>query len=680
VSDYRLIEYEDGGNFHLGLELVSQVNKGKIPIIDRKGIEKRINGSKISIRLEQRLTGGVINLVSWLTPYSEEVKNLENSIDLETLWELLFEDGGFYSLKDLCDLYFDSKKDEEVLALFRKLRNDNYYFKNKKGEYEPKNPEQVKKIKEQYEAIIRKENEKKLFVENVINIVKAKEDKQLLITQLQEIDGSLKYIDQIRKLAVYGESFPKWSSYLDLIRPVLENCRIKSNPPELAAFELGVHLNIFTEHENLPLLKFNPPLSYDNSILDDLKVWNAESDDSTREDFTHFEIFTIDDDETRDIDDGLSVLKIENGYLIGVHIADPFSIIKPGSNMDLEARKRGTSIYLPEKTINMLPRLLSENNLSLVKGEIRPALSFMGKFDENGELYDSYVVRSLIEVKHRLNYKLVDEILENNNGNSSSLVNNIKVLFNIVNVLTKNRENNGAIEINLPETKVFVDGEFNIDLVHLDRLSKARTLVSEMMIFANVSAGEYAKNNNIPVIYRVQAPPREKIEFDKTSLIDCFKMVKNLKKGEFSSKPLCHNGLGVNVYLQVSSPLRRYSDLVAHYQIISHLKGKNTPFNADEVLKILGNCEAITVEAKNVERSRNRYWTLKYLKQNKNTELNGIVLEKFENNPSKGFVFLNLTRQKLGAGFNRKVEIGEEIDLKVIKIDPRRNEVILNLM
>lgn len=327
-----------------------------------------------------------------------------------------------------------------------------------------------------------------------------------------------------------------------------------------------------------------------------------------RLDLTHLPAFAIDDADTLDPDDALSL----EGNWLWVHVADVAALIRPNSRADLEARARGANLYLPEQTVTMLPPTTTDL-LGLGLAEISPALSFGLELNSDGETVNFEIVPSWVKVQ-RLSYESVEVRLDQSPFDQ---------FHQIARKRYERRRANGEISIDLPEVKVRVeDGQVKIQPILPLR---SREIVREAMLAVGEAVARFAITENIAFPFTTQDAPNAQ-DFSET-LSGMFAQRFTLKRSQLTSVPGPHAGLGLDVYTKATSPLRRYSDLIAHQQLRAHLHGQSV-LNAQQVLERVGAAEAIEGSVRQAERLSRRHWTLVYLMQHPNWRGEGIVVDK----------------------------------------------------
>jgi len=311
---------------------------------------------------------------------------------------------------------------------------------------------------------------------------------------------------------------------------------------------------------------------------------------------------TVDDDDTVEVDDALSCEALADGGMrVRVHIALVADFVIKGGAMDQEAAARATTVYLPETTIRMLPDPISCRAASLIAGEDRPVLTTDVRLSADGALVESSIYPARIPIMRRLDYDQVDRILESGACADDDAA-TVSRLHGAAIGLRQRRRTAGAILVQRREAKVRVHGD-DVEISVVDNASPGRTLVAEFMVLSNFVAARYAAENRIPIIYRVQP----QLGGDPAS-----------QRPRLSLHPEYHAGIGLDFYAQLSSPIRRYADLVMQRQLLGALKNRDnqTPiYTVDELLTVLAGAENAEASGRELERRAKRYWTLRYLER-----------------------------------------------------------------
>ena len=341
---------------------------------------------------------------------------------------------------------------------------------------------------------------------------------------------------------------------------------------------------------------------FPNEVLKELDKIEEDFQDEIekRKDLRHLNIITIDGSDAKDLDDAVYVEKTDSGYKLYVSIADVSYYVKEGTELDLEALKRGNSIYLVDRVIPMLPRKLSNNLCSLNPDEDKLTFTVEIDFDAKGKVIRNDFYKSVIKSKYRMTYSNVNKIFEGDEklvkeyGPIHNLLNEMLSLSHIIRSTKKRR---GSIDFELPEIKVLLDEEGAVESVELRSRGEAERIIEDFMVAANEVVAEKLFWEEIPAIYRVhEDPDRSKISALNESLVKFGYSIKNLddlhpgkfqviiekttglpegylihklilramQRARYANRNMGHFGLASRYYLHFTSPIRRYSDLVVH--------------------------------------------------------------------------------------------------------------------
>ena len=333
-----------------------------------------------------------------------------------------------------------------------------------------------------------------------------------------------------------------------------------------------------------------------------------ELPEEDRVDLTHIPAFAIDNAWTTDPDDALS---LEGPNRLWVHVADVAAIVLPDSPADLEARNRATSLYLPEITVPMLPAEAGER-LALGIREVSPALSFGLNLDSEGEVAGVEIVPSWVRVS-RLSYEQAEGMCNDTP---------FEGLLRLAQNNEARRKRHGAVNIELPEVDIRVeDGKV---IFHPMRSLRSQMIVREAMLMAGEAIAGYAFREGIPFAFSTQAA--SEIPELPDGLAGMYALRRFMKKGQLKSLPARHAAMGLDMYTQVTSPIRRYQDLIVHQQLRAHIRGYDL-MTSQEMLQRLGAAEAVTGNMRQVERLSNRHWTIAYLSETPQWQGEGIIVE-----------------------------------------------------
>ncbi len=614
ISPGSIIEFIDGGKFHCGF--VTGVAEKKIQLVSQNGREMHLAASRVlSIsRTPRPQPASREALTAFLQQCSAERARLAETIDLAELWEIIHQDADQdLSPELLTDLLFaDTSSDDQRAAFLRSVFADPLYFKFKNGLVATHTPEQVEHLLVQRQ----KEAEKRQLLDQAARGFQALHQGKMLDSDAwPDKDRSLEWLSQS---VLLGSEAPED----DFIRHALKNAGL--NAPH-AGFELLVKAGFWEPDENLALLRSDQPLEFSEASQEEalsLKEATLEDllADGKRKDLRDLNTLTIDGAFTRDFDDAVHVCRKDGGLIeVGIHITDVSYYVSPKSALFAEARERSTSIYFPEGQIPMLPKNLSLDLCSLIQGKIRPAISFLVNFDAQGTILRSSIVPSIIEVKRQLSYREADGLIDRDPD--------LKILNTIRQRLRQQRVDRGALLLSLPDVNVDIRDRQHIQVYLAPVDTPSRNLISELMILANGLAAAYLTNREAPGLFRSQPPPRRRIISGvQNSLSDIAYQRRFLARGELTSHPKPHSGLGLNSYTTITSPIRRFLDLAMQHQLSHMIHGRGILFSGEECKTFAGVIQQKLGRANALRQQRHRYWILRYLAPKEGKRLNALVV------------------------------------------------------
>lgn len=438
---------------------------------------------------------------------------------------------------------------------------------------------------EQVQGILDKRNAEKLAAESLQHCID-----NLNNNTFDEQD--IPYLQEAAKVALNQSKHAK----------ILDHVGIENN--EESAYKFLLKVGYFSDN-------FNPyPARF--SIPEDEEI-EVSLPEIERVDLTHMTCYAIDNEGSNDADDAISI----DGDRLWIHIADVSTIVDSGSELDEYARKRGSNLYLPEQIIHMLPTSITKA-LALGETETSPALSIGLNMDE-GIISNIEVVHSTIKVTNTT-YEAVDKELNSNPDfiKIQTFVDQHKAF----------REKSGSISLNLPNVDVrYINNEVQIEP---QKSSPSRDFVAEIMVTAGRTISQYAQENDIVMPYALQDEgdfPQEVLDKkENLSTAESFQAIKFFKRSATSIKPLPHYGLGLDSYLRITSPLRRYYDLLAHQQLSNFIAGKPT-LDKKRVKEIIGINNNALADVGRVTRFSNDHYKCLFLKRNPGWKGEGIVVD-----------------------------------------------------
>ncbi len=408
-------------------------------------------------------------------------------------------------------------------------------------------------------------------------------------------------------------------------------------------------------------------------------------------------IFTIDGADTKDIDDAVSITKVDGGYKLGVHIADVSHYVKKGSALDNEAFERGTSIYYADRVVPMLPKELSNGICSLNPNVDRLAFSCLMEVSSSGKLLSYRFEKSVIRSRVKGVYSEVNKIIDGTadvaiKEKYAKVIDRIPVMLELAEILEKNRQNRGAPEIDTVETKIITDENgVCIDVKPRER-GVAERIIEEFMLIANNAAAALAMKEKIPFVYRVhEAPPAEKLTAlnetlvalgvnpegigENASAADLAKVLRDNKdsdryivinrivlrtmmKAKYDREPLGHYGLVMPEYAHFTSPIRRYADLSIHRILTDYVYDLSTEklckkYN-DFAYSASLQASNTELSAVRCERDCEKLYMAEYMKEHVGEEFDGFI-----SGVSPSGVYVSLDNTVEGMVSVTKLPLGE---------------------
>ena len=456
-----------------------------------------------------------------------------------------------------------------------------------------------------------------------------------------------------------------------------------------------------------------------------------EADLFGRKDLRDVQMVTIDGEDAKDLDDAVSLTVDDEGlYHLGVHIADVSNYVQESSALDREALKRGTSVYLVDRVIPMLPHRLSNEICSLNHGEDRLTLSCLMTIDNNGAVIDHEICESVINVNERMSYTDVAKILEDEDPETieryKELVPMFRDMAKLSSILRKKREKKGAIDFDFPESKILLDKDGNpIDIVPHER-NTATKLIEDFMLAANQTVAEHFFFLESPFVYRVhEQPDPEKIatlasfvnhlghhmhvkndgdvrpkelqkllkgiEGSKEEAVISRMALRSMMQAKYSTECTGHFGLAFDYYCHFTSPIRRYPDLQIHRIIKDHLRGRMNERKISHYEEILDEVAKHSSEterrAEEAERETDKLKKAQYMENHIGENFEGIVsgvtawgmFVELENScegmiraasmEDDFYVYDEQNMKLVGERYHKEYTLGQKVMIKVVGAD-----------
>ncbi len=640
--------------------VVLSVHPEKLSVFSEDGKRYSVEPKKIAlitgITVSESLTDSEKKLE--MRKQRRELEEKKDSVDVEMLWECVVEEQETVSFEEMLDLYSGAEQisSQHRLLLFWAVDKNTVYFTRSENGYLVRSREDVSKTIRAVE--LREQREQKAqaaasWVRSVINgKVPAAVDEthseflELIERYVIDLDGYERAKEA--KKFLYEAGLKEVESGVEFL--IRTGFWSKDDDPE--SKKIAFH---FTRSPR--------------------ELEESEASLSAGENFkglaerTELEVFSVDSETTQDIDDAISFEMHGDRFTLGVHISNVAHAVSRGSFLDQGALKRAETVYFPEGRVDMFPRDLVGRKLSLTSGDLRPALSLFATFNRKDlTLIDYRFEATVIRVSQNLTYAEATRMFGSTQWGEH--------LTSLTDSLRQRRVSKGAFLVQLPELKIRI-GELNGISVAKDYMdSPAHNVVSECMILMNRLSGDFFDKNEIPALFRSQTQEidSEARELDPKDILFPVKVIKHLKPSFVSSAAHIHKSLGVDCYVQMTSPIRRYTDLLMQRQIISWLAEQKICYMENELEDTNTRVSLATREIKNAQRSRHRYWLIRYLLENDIKGARGYVSSRGYN----GFnVYIPefLIELALSNAGGRAFDIGSELSLSIWGMDPLRRRI-----
>lgn len=681
-----VIVYRERGRLALGVihKAPSTTPSGKpqVEILGEDGKKSILLPERIFLDCKQRLSPAlpVADLKEFFRQLRSQIEAQTAAVNIKELWELLQdEDGGAsstFAWQELASYLVPPEDPIAMASVLEALWADTIHFKEKQvGTFSRRDTKSVEELLHQQHMERRRLQAQSEFLAWV-------QTQQAAPGTSPAPSGSERFLDLLKGLALHGDNYDKKPQALKLLEAT--EFRGKGHPWDVA-FQLLVTLDIWKADEELSLHRYQIQTHFPDDALqaaEDTPVFTSEQSGYT--DFTDLLTFTIDDADTTEIDDALS-LSEENGRLvIGVHITDAGFFVPPDSPLDRAALSRGTTVYLPRGKLPMLPTSLSEDKASLVADTLRPTLSFFASIDEIGQIQTEKICRGIIKVGRRLSYPQADALLQTSDA-SDPCSPALQQLLALTQLRRALRLSNRAVIIEGNEVKVRVHQNVDLERSDISVLvfandSPSRRLVSECMILANEIAAQYCQRHQLPALYIGQPPPDEPVpaaERFPTQQVYIHAARRLMKPSQIGTTPAVHSALGLDIYTQITSPLRRYHDLQMHHQIKHHLVHGTPLFDEERLQMIAASAQESSGNSRKCERESTRYWLLRYLEARKGQQVSGQIVREFNR---RSFVELDETLLSAPVQASPPLPLGTPVHVTIGHVDARRDILSVRLV
>ncbi len=682
-----IIEFDDGDEHRLAI--VTDTIGSKLAVLTADGDQMRTTPEQVSYRLGRGPADDAEAARDKLNKLDATVEQRRGDVDLEMLWEFVGGDSAPMGAEELAEVMFADDSSVTVLGMLRALREHPVYFKSRRdNQFEPRDEKKVEMLRRQHEVQQQKKKRRRRVLERFGELLGLpQEDRRAGVDEaMSEDDGFRNAVHTLQDFAAQSDDYHRADEAKQWLDDVMETADQRfGGPMNQKAFELMVALGLWGPHYNLAKHRWGidetmPPavVKAAEKLADER--WEPEE---YRRDMTGWTTVTIDSPSSRDLDDALSCRPtIDGGWELAVHITDPSAFVEIGSRLDREAQKRGTSVYLPRGVVPMFPRRLSEEKMSLLPDRLRPAVTTWVKFNQDLEVEDTEIFASTIRVDRRLSYRQVDQMLESTG--EDRIADLVGRLAYVADECHNRRTEDAGAYFDLPDISIEVDDSSDppeVDVEVIDTDTRARNLVGELMIVNNEMIGRFCARHQIPAIFRTQPQPDqplvdEEIESIPEGIARTFAQVWRMNPGETSTQPGEHFGLGISNYAQVSSPIRRYTDLVCQRQVKAALIDEPLPYDQDDILEVLAGVQRRIDAASKAQRASERYWIVEHLSRC-DEPLEAVVIDHYDDRGSRAAVFLTECAYRSKCTLRSNAPVGERIEVVVERADPRADVLSL---
>lgn len=647
-------------NDRLQFGWIREVRKNKPVIVPVQGKEF----SSSTNRLEYIWSGKIIqnekDALAHLAEKSEETVSMANDIELDVIHELC-DTGVPYTLEELAENFLDDPEDGWLrVALLIKIKQERKRFQQKKNQFVARSVADIQKLEEEEE---RKQEQKRRLTKEATWAEDLREDKLPVISPeekehwnqfLQRVWNYLRYLESSQE-----KEYVKTLFHCQNQEQIVTERRLL-HILSLAGFETSWGYLILSRVEAQATVS-DDELSAISTLKErDVRGsrFNLETEDDTA-----LLTYTVDNADTRDYDDAVSLEELDEGFLLRVHIADVASFIEPGSPLFHKGESRMSSLYTIKETYPMFHPDLSENVFSLKESVDRPVLTFEIQVNGEGERVNSRIYRSIINVNRNLTYEAVDQAIAENDPYWTAV-------FKICLGLKQTRIDNGSLELERTEIKMDISDPDAIQIKEIRENTPASLSIEELAIFANHQAASFCNQHELLCLYRNQPPysvNRQIEEGEKLTLRDI-----HIQPARIGTIPEGHSALGLDCYMQVTSPIRRFLDLINQGVIFAQMATQESSYSSDDLLNWARLGEEVQREYTQVERLLSDHWKIKYLEQNRDE----VYEAQFFRSLRGGKLLINILKVQLIVECVADEALPESFQVILDQVKPEYNRVI----
>ena len=640
---------------------IREVRNNRLIVVPIQGKEFGCSSKQTEYIWEGRTLNESKEAISYLAHEAGRAVREASHLDVPTMHELC-EAGRGYTIDDLAEDFLGSRSDGwSKAALLLALKDHGILFQRKRFLYYARTREEIEKIEEQEKRRREKEN--------------------LLVLEREWTDALLQgCLPDVTK----GEE-KLWKRFLNRMVDFVVRLGLSDEKEHFCSlFRCSLREPEVVERTAIECLNVaQVPISWGRVMLKRASVaigfeegevasseelvgndiWETPFGLETR-DHRDRSVFTVDNPETKDFDDALGWEERDEGTILRIYVADVASHISSGSPLFDSAAKRISSLYTVKGVLPMLPPVLSENVFSLIEGRDRAAVTFEVRMERDGAEKLS-VYRSVINVERNLSYREVDRLIADGEGRWPNL-------WQFCQSLKDGRIENGCLDLDRTEVKLDISDPEHIAISAVREKTPAAVMIEELAIHTNYLAARFCREREVSALFRNQPPygvHKGLEESEKLKLKDI-----DIQPAYIDLRADGHSALGLECYMQVTSPIRRFSDLVNQTILMSALTGRDSGFSNDELRLWAKTVEATQRERAQLERRLLDYWKMKYLAQNRDRTYRAQLVRYLRN----GKALVNIVEVQLNtvARFDGLQE-EEEISVRIESIRPEYNRIAL---
>lgn len=592
-----------------------------------------------------------------VTDMARQVQEISSTVPVESMWqELPHDNTPVLSVQQLCDLAkLPENSPPYLLALRHALITDKVFFRRDNQGFSPRPLQHIERLRHEELAKVQQQQEARVALEYFSSHHRVQPPPP----------ETHRWIERLQDLAVDRPLGAAHRETLEFFSQVAAKLYGSGEIENITAFARSLlrETQLWVSNSNPMRWKHRPAIEFDDAVTAELEqLLNAIRHDD-RLDCRQMPTCTIDDAATKDRDDAISCQREPDGnYTVGIHITDVAALLPPTSVTYRAAKERATSIYLPEGTIPMLPKLLSEQAGSLNPDAERNALSVLLTVSPDGKVLASKVARTIIVSRAKFSYDEVDLALTQAILPEAMQPFNLHTLAAVAAAHEQERLKRGASTFHRPDVNVRVAATGEISIVPYDERSPGRALIAELMVITNGALAAFASKNKLPIAFRGQAA-LEAAEEDKDSMFPV------VAPSVTRATPSPHTSLGMPSYTQATSPLRRFLDLLTQQQLSHFLTTGKTLYSEPQIAAAIEAVEPPLSKAQLLQRESKRYWLLVALQQRLGIggETTATVLRS-----NLRFPLVELDELYIGFGVRSKIPLQphNRVRIKITSIEP----------